>query len=128
MGTGIVIPPNKKVIIPESHPSLILANDVNEICAPLFRYTKINHFNYEDDSAYITQKKAEGLVLLCKGRTVKAAARLKLSPRTIEDYINNIKARLNLYSKSQLIEFFENSHIGKCMLLGELIKGKVKGK
>jgi DNA-binding CsgD family transcriptional regulator len=53
---------------------------------------------------YFTQKEAECMALFLKGKTVATAAEiLKLSSRTAEYYLNNMKQKLNCPTKSDLI-------------------------
>lgn len=55
--------------------------------------------------AYFTQREAECMVLLLKGKTIDSvAALLKLSPRTIEYYIKNMKAKLGCRTKFELVD------------------------
>lgn len=51
-----------------------------------------------------TRREAECMVHLLKGKTLaKIASVLKLSSRTIEYYVNNMKTKLNCHSKYELI-------------------------
>lgn len=59
----------------------------------------------EYGNAYLTYREAQCMLLFMRGKTVtKVAQCLKLSPRTIEFYLNNIKGKLNCRSKPELIE------------------------
>lgn len=59
---------------------------------------------------YLTSREAECVVCLLRGKTFNEAARmLKLSPRTIEFYVKNMKIKLNCKSRSELIEKILNS-------------------
>ncbi|MEI8055402.1 MAG: helix-turn-helix transcriptional regulator [bacterium] len=64
---------------------------------------------------YFTKREAECMACLLKGKTIaNVAAILKLSPRTVEYYIKNMKAKLLCRTKFELIdlvrasEFMEN--------------------
>ena len=53
---------------------------------------------------YFTGREAEVMVQLMQGKTLNAAAdNLDLSPRTIEFYVKNMKAKLACRTKSELI-------------------------
>ena len=53
----------------------------------------------------LTARQSECLFYLLRGKTMKEIAfLLKLSQRTVEEHINNLKKIFNCYSKSQLIE------------------------
>lgn len=57
------------------------------------------------DGLQLTQRQSECLYLLLHGNTGKQiAARLCLSVRTVETYIDQLKRQFQCYSKSQLIE------------------------
>ena len=56
-------------------------------------------------SAYFTRREAECMVLLLKGKTISGVAKiLKLSPRTVEYYIKNMKSKLGCRTKYELID------------------------
>lgn len=58
----------------------------------------------EYKNAYFTNREAEVMVQLLQGKTLQAAADfLKLSPRTIEFYVKNMKTKLACRTKSELI-------------------------
>jgi DNA-binding CsgD family transcriptional regulator len=55
--------------------------------------------------AYFTRREAECMVLLLKGKTINSVARiLKLSPRTVEYYIKNMKSKLGCRTKFELVD------------------------
>jgi DNA-binding CsgD family transcriptional regulator len=58
----------------------------------------------EHPNVYFTNREAEVMVQLLQGKTLNAAAAiLKLSPRTIEFYVKNMKTKLACRTKSELI-------------------------
>ncbi len=59
----------------------------------------------------LTSREIKCLSLLSIGKSAKEIARiLEISPRTIETHVLNIKKKLNLNTKSQIVNFFwENS-------------------
>jgi DNA-binding CsgD family transcriptional regulator len=59
----------------------------------------------------LTNRESEALKLLVKNKTMKEVAQLlDLSPRTVETYINNLKLKLGVSYKNQLIEIFNLKH------------------
>ena len=59
----------------------------------------------ERQQLYLTYREAQCMLLFIHGKTViKAAHCLSLSPRTVEYYLNNMKAKLKCRTKSELIE------------------------
>lgn len=55
----------------------------------------------------LSSQEFRSLALLSQGKTAKEIARvLKISPRTVEDYIENIKRKTKISSRSQLINSF----------------------
>lgn len=54
---------------------------------------------------YFTKRESQCLQLLITGKTAKMIGNfLSISPRTAEQYIHSLKAKLNVHSKSELIE------------------------
>lgn len=78
--------------------------------------TKKNHYKTERESrryylgeptksVYLTQREGEIMLFLLLGQTVNTtAAAMKLSPRTIEFYLKNMRLRLDCHSRADLIE------------------------
>lgn len=63
---------------------------------------------------YLTPKEFEVLKFFCKGYSMKEIARfLNISARTAEDHINNVKRKLGIIRKFELIDFIAtlNSHL-----------------
>lgn len=53
----------------------------------------------------LSKREIECLRLLSQGKTVKLCAEeLRLSPRTVEHYLENVKVKLNVRTRTQLIE------------------------
>ncbi|HEY8659547.1 MAG TPA: LuxR C-terminal-related transcriptional regulator, partial [Hanamia sp.] len=53
----------------------------------------------------LTKRQEDCLFYLAQGFTIKKIAHtLSLSPRTIEHYLENIKVKLNCYSRDELIQ------------------------
>lgn len=61
-------------------------------------------------SVYFTQREAECMVLLLRGKTInKVAEKLGLSPRTVEFYLKNMKIKLGCRTKFELIDLIYES-------------------
>lgn len=74
--------------------------------------------NLNNNHSSISKREMETIRFLCHGYSVKEAAKLmKISPRTVEQYFNNLKIKLGLGRKSQIINFFlENNILGTHLL------------
>ena len=81
----------------------------------LLQITQLDFFNsnfvnnlpigLEIDSVYLSKREMECLELTVKGKTSKQIAQLlKISPRTVEEYLANVKSKMGVRSKSELIE------------------------
>ncbi len=56
-------------------------------------------------NTYLTRREAECMALLLKGKTINSVANiLKLSPRTVEYYIKNMKSKLGCKTKFELVD------------------------
>jgi DNA-binding CsgD family transcriptional regulator len=65
----------------------------------------ITHKNYESDTQGLTKRQLECLYYLVKGCSVKQiAAKISLSHRTVEHYLEAIKFKLKCSSRRELIE------------------------
>ncbi|STY29498.1 transcriptional regulator LuxR [Legionella wadsworthii] len=57
------------------------------------------------DNIYLSKRELECLKLALRGKSSKqTAAELKISSRTVEEYLNNIKLKLGVFSKAELID------------------------
>jgi DNA-binding CsgD family transcriptional regulator len=60
---------------------------------------------------YLTKREAECINYLGQGKTAKEVANLlKISPRTVEYYLQNARLRLKCSDRSHLINFFRNHY------------------
>lgn len=63
---------------------------------------------------YLTKREAECMFLLLKGKSINTIAEvLKLSPRTVEFYLKNMKIKLNCHTKFELIELVQHSEFSR---------------
>jgi DNA-binding NarL/FixJ family response regulator len=63
--------------------------------------------------ASVTPREAEVLALLAEGRSTKAiAARLYVSPKTVERHIANISAKVGVRGRSELVAFAASHRLG----------------
>lgn len=63
---------------------------------------------------YFTKREAECMVFLLKGKTIsKVAEALKLSPRTVEYYVKNMKNKIGCRTKFELIDLINASEFIK---------------
>jgi DNA-binding CsgD family transcriptional regulator len=74
---------------------------------------KINHdkvlLRLPEKNVLLSKRETECLVLLCRGKTVKGIGQvLDISPRTVESYINKIKAKTGCAYKSDIISLCNN--------------------
>jgi len=61
--------------------------------------------NIKIENTYLTKRETQVVFLLTRGKSARDIAEvLFLSNRTVQNYIENIKTKLNVYTKSQLIE------------------------
>lgn len=72
-------------------------------------YSCLTHGSYYIDNQHekynLTEREAECLFYLLRGKSARdIGERLKISPRTVESYIENIKMKFNCKLKSDLIE------------------------
>jgi len=59
----------------------------------------------EYGDTYLTKREAECIIQLIQGKTIAIVAKeLKLSPRTVEFYIKNIKNKMRCRTRMQMIE------------------------
>ncbi len=66
--------------------------------------------NKEGQSIVLSKREAECLCYMAFGKTMKEIAScLNLSPRTVEFYVDNMKKKTGLCSKSQLLNMFFNN-------------------
>lgn len=68
----------------------------------------------EINNNYLSRRESECLRLTVRGRSAKQiAAELNISRRTVEEYLNNIKLKFGVYSKSELIDKAHDAFVGE---------------
>ena len=74
------------------------------------------YFDQDNPDAYLTCREAQCMYYLLHGCTiVKAAKKLQLSHRTVEFYVKNIKMKLNVMTKSELIAYMMRVNFLSCV-------------
>lgn len=64
------------------------------------------YLSQSDDELYFTQREAQCMYYILHGCTiVQVGERLNLSHRTVEFYVKNMKMKLNIQTKSELIAY-----------------------
>ncbi len=73
-------------------------------------------FQANGETVYLYQSEFECLQALSEGLSAKLIAyKLGISPRTVESHLMNVKAKLNLYSKIDLLAAFKQSIYSKLL-------------
>ena len=66
---------------------------------------KIYKLGKQFKDIYFSRREGDCMICLLQGKTIKGTAEtLNLSPRTVEYYVKNMKAKLNCRTKPKLIE------------------------
>lgn len=67
----------------------------------------------EINNQYLSKRESECLRLTVRGKSAKQiAAELEISRRTVEEYLNNIKLKFGVFSKSELIDKVFDAYYG----------------
>jgi DNA-binding CsgD family transcriptional regulator len=109
---------SNNLILPKLHKALIASNNIpaeNEDIIHFLQDIQIKHHNFTISpgrNVNLSKREIECLYHLSVGKITKEIAfAMGLSPRTIEDYIQSIKVKTNLYRRSQLVELFTNNKV-----------------
>lgn len=95
---NFIILPNYNSELNAINPQVLLSGDASE-----FQNFGLNICSKRD--ARLTYRERECLSLAAQGYTMKNIARkLQISPRTVEQHLRNIKEKLGLNTKNQLVE------------------------
>lgn len=95
---------------------------VDEKIDEFFKATPINKFLIEEKIG-ISYREMQCLIWSIRGKTSKEIARLiNLSPRSVEKYLDNIKAKMDCLSRGQMVEQVFQSQVFKYLLFGKIIK------
>ena len=97
----------------------IRSNDLDELFNPNLKSKKMKiYLGPKFEKTYLTYREATCMLLLLRGKTIYSIADfLGLSYRTVEHYINNIKAKVGCTNRSELIrtiyftDFVDNAYI-----------------
>lgn len=92
----------------------LISNSIvnNEHITNYLKQTSIEKYYLKTHDKFISKREAECLHYLSAGNSSKEIARiLKLSPRTVESYINSVKVKTNAYSKHDLSMIAHQNHI-----------------
>ncbi len=66
------------------------------------------------EGVYFTKREAECLMHMLQGNTIVATAKmLQLSPRTVEFYVKNMKMKIGVTTKAQLLQKVEHTDFVK---------------
>lgn len=77
---------------------------------------KMYYLGHDYEGIYFTKREAECMLLLLKGHTIVSAAEvLRLSPRTVEFYVKNMKMKLCCCTKFELVEKVAQSEFIKSL-------------
>jgi DNA-binding CsgD family transcriptional regulator len=91
-----------------------ITNGVKREAGVLQKETKVYWLGPKHAGVYFSYREAQCMAHLLRGRTAsKIAAAMRLSPRTIECYVKNMKAKLGCRTKFELIELVTGSEFMK---------------
>lgn len=111
-----------KILIPFSIQHLIETPVLNEKIDDFFKETPINRFQIEEKLG-ISYREMQCLIWAIKGKTSKEIARLlKLSHRSVEKYLDNIKTKMDCLSRGQMVDQIFQSETFKHLLFSKIIK------
>lgn len=78
---------------------------------------KKNNQLLDSNGIFFSIRESECIYLLFMGKGTKEIAKdLQISPRTVEVYLSNIKSKLNLYSKGQIITKILSDNLNKKLI------------
>jgi DNA-binding CsgD family transcriptional regulator len=98
-----------------------LQNNKLKECVNSMEIKKLYITNREGENiTYLTRREYECLFLLCKGNSMKQIAHiLKLSPRTVEEYLITCKTKFGVYNKFELVNRALLMEIDKLAIINE---------
>ncbi len=105
---------DSRIILPNSKPSIALDFDTTQsfLKENCFDFLQGNFQSISDKSTLMTHRERECLTLIAQGYTMKTAAKkLDISHRTVEQHLRNIKDKLGLQTKSQLVEIWHKNKL-----------------
>jgi len=99
------------IFIPQHNPDNISFSDIkpNDDYQILSALDYIRTEAFTEKFAILTQREISCLQLLAKGYSMKRIAQeLKVSPRTVETHLYNIKSKYNFHNKDQLVDLWHS--------------------
>lgn len=94
----------ENIVIPAitKPPATAINKHINKVKKDLLN--NINRFHFKTDDNYLTPQEVNCIYWLAHGKSAEEiAAILKLSKRTIETHLENVKRKLNCYKQCQII-------------------------
>ena len=89
----------------------IQTNKIAEDDCALYRPQRY-YLGYEFGAVYLTKREAESVIALILTNTINnAGKKLKLSPRTVEFYLENVKKKLKCRKKKKLLNIIRKSKL-----------------
>ena len=96
--------------------SSVSGNSIEAVLDGVLFDKKRYYFDKDNPDAYLTCREAQCMYYLLHGCTImKTAEKLQLSHRTVEFYVKNIKMKLNLMTKSELIAYMMRVNFLSCV-------------
>jgi len=97
----------QKFLLPGSSPELSKKVYQEEVWKKqaFFKKTKCRRFYFGDQKNYLTRREAECIALLINKKSIKEiASALQISPRTAESHLENVKLKLGVTKKKEVID------------------------
>lgn len=91
-------------------------DDTNRVKEAFYLETRLNEFVIEGakEPIKLTRRELDCVAGLLKNKTAKQLSKLlNISYRTIETHVNNLKMKLELHTREELINFFINHEISR---------------
>ena len=96
----------ERVLI-DSRQSLLTEEAINDFLQAIHQYPTEDNQGFALNTQDLSSREQQCLYLLAHGHTAKTIAKsLKLSPRTIYFYIENMKKKIGHYKKNELVEYY----------------------
>lgn len=112
----------EKCMLVSKYEKLITETEEEKRIKNFFKDTLLKKFYliHNARKVSLSRREVECLLYLAKGKPTGVAAKLMgIGTRTVEFYLNNIKEKLDCFSKAHVIEVFSNSPLG-ALTIGDL--------